>query len=118
MKIKAIAASTFFDFDNQYNFSKSALKELAETAANLPLYLNQEKIGVVESGSLLDEKLIITAKVENKDKVNDKGLYLAPGGLTDYETNGDMLQRCKAHRYTLTDSPNDKTLTPFEEVEP
>ena len=46
----------------------------------------------------------------------DKNLFLIPGGLTDFVTNGDIIERCIAHQYFLTEKPSDQTLSPFDIV--
>ena len=114
MEIKATAASTYKDIENGWSYSESALIELAETAKNIPLILRKKRIGTVESGKCVDGRLIVYAKIEYKNELLDSRMFLVPGGLTDFVTNGDIIERCIAHQYFLTEEPSDQTLTPFE----
>ena len=114
MKIKATAASTYKDKENGWSYSASALMELAETAHDIPVIFRKNRIGTIESGSCEEGRLTIYAKIEQENELLDVKLFLVPGGLTDFVTHGDLIQRCIAHQYFLTENPSDQTLTPFE----
>jgi hypothetical protein len=114
MKIRAIAASTFKDHENGWSYSESALKSLAESVKDKPVIYAKEKIGVVESCTYEGEKIIIQAKIFMTEEILGKDLFLVPGGLTDFETDSDIIRECAAHHCFLTEKPSDKDLTPFE----
>ncbi len=114
MKIKAIAASTFKDLENGWSFSESALESVAESFKGKPVIFAKEKIGVVESCTYENAKLIIQAKIHKTEEISAKVLFLVPGGLTDFVTDGDIIRECVAHHCFLTEKPSDKDLTPFE----
>ncbi len=117
MKIKAVAASTFKDLENGWSYSESALKSLAESVKDKPVIFAKEKIGVVESCTYEDARLIIQAEIHRTEEILGKYLFLVPGGLTDFETDGDIIRECTAHHCFLTEKPSDKDLTPFEIIE-
>ena len=117
MKIRAVAASTFTDKEQGWSYSDSALMDLAKTAKGNPVIYKKKKIGIVESGKYDDSRLIITAIIDLPGEILNEALFLAPGGLTDFATDGDIISECKAHRYVFTDNPSDKTLTVFEHIE-
>ena len=114
MKIKATVASTFKDYENGWSYSKSALMELAESAKNIPVIFRKNKIGTIEFGKYENSKVIIVAEIEKTEETLNKKLFLVPGGLTDFETTGDIIQKCIVHQFFLTENPSDKTLTTFE----
>lgn len=116
MKIKAASASTYRDEENGWSYSESALVELAESAKNIPVIYNKKRIGIIEDGKYENSCLITFADIEIKDEIMEKNLFLIPGGLTDFVTNGDIIERCIAHQYFLTEKPSDQTLAPFDIV--
>ena len=117
MNIKAVAASTCEDKENGWRYSESALMDLAESANNIPEKKKKNRVGTIESGKCEDNRLIINAIIQKAADLPDVQLFLVPGGLTDFETNGDIIQRCIAHQYFLTEKPSDQALTPFEIVD-
>lgn len=117
MKIRAVAASTFTDKEQGWSYSDSALMDLAKTAKNNPVIYKTKKIGIVESGEYDDSRLVIMAIIDWPEEILTGDLFLVPGGLTDFATDGDIISECKAHRYVFTDNPSDKTLTGVEKVE-
>lgn len=118
MKIKAIAATTFKDAENGWSYSRSALASLAQSAESKPVVYQKRRIGIVESGKCEGDKVVITASINTTDNLLDKKLFLVPGGLTDFDTKGDILEKCIAHQFFVTEDPSDKTLTALEIITP
>ena len=114
MKIKAIAASIFKDHENGWSYSESALKSLAESVNDKPVIYAKEKIGLVLSCTYEGTQLIIQAEIHRTERILGKDLFLVPGGLTDFVTDGDIIRECAAHHCFLTENPSDKDLTPIE----
>ncbi len=116
MKIKAIAASIAKDKENGWSYSKSALMNLIETIKHKPVTYNKKTVGIVESGEYENGKIILHATISNTDNIFNKKLYMIPGGLTDFEVDGDIIRKCKAHHCFLTDSTSNIDLSPIESV--
>lgn len=113
MKIEAIVATTFKDKENGWSYTASALKELADTVNDIPVIYNKEKIGTIIEATYEAEKVSITAKIDNPKTLLPEHAFMVPGGLTDFETNGDLIQKCVAHQFFITEKPSDTTLTPL-----
>ena len=116
MKIKAVVASTFKDYENGWSYSESALISLAKSSPNIPIIFRKNKIGIVESGKYEDGRVVITAKIEKNEEILGRKLYLVPGGLTDFVTEGNIISKCAAHQYFLTETTSNKELPIIEEI--
>lgn len=116
MKIQAVVASTHNDRENGWSYSESALIDLAKSAQGKPVICLKQKIGAVESAKYEAGKVMVTASISKPWVILDKKLYLAPGGLTDFDTIGDVLNTCVVHQFFLTARPSDETLTAFEVI--
>ncbi len=116
VKIKAASASTYKDKENGWSYSESALMELAESAKGIPVIYKKNRVGTIDAGKCENRRLIVFAEVEKKAELLNRKYFLVPGGLTDFVTNGDIIERCIAHQYFLTEEPSDQTLTPFDIV--
>ena len=51
------------------------------------------------------------------EQVTNKKLFLVPGRLTDFVTEGDIISKCIAHQYFLIDKPSNQELTAIEKIE-
>jgi hypothetical protein len=118
MKIKAVVATTFRDQENGWSYSDAALKSLADSARGKPVSHQKKRVGEVTSSWHEDGKAMVEADINNSEAIMNRTLFLVPGGLTDFDTIGDVLDSCKAHQFFFTDQPSDQTLTPFEVVNP
>jgi hypothetical protein len=117
MKIKAIAASTFKDHENGWSYSDSALVDLARSAQGKPVIYKKKRIGIIESGTYEDSRVIVTATINNPEEILNKELYLVPAGLTDFDTICDIIDTCVAQQFIFTEKPSDQTLTAFQKIE-
>ena len=117
MKIKATVASVFKDRENGWSYSDTALRSLAESARGKPVHYQKKKIGVVTSGWYENGRAVVEADITKAEAIMDSTLFLVPGGLTDFDTVGDVLDACKAHQFFLTDRPSDQTLAAFEIID-
>ncbi len=113
MKIEAVVATTFRDKENGWSYTAPALKELADSAKDIPVSYNKKRIGTTIKATYEDEKVSITAEIDSPQTILHEHLFMVPGGLTDFETNGDLIQKCVAHQFFITEEPSDKTLTPL-----
>ena len=116
-KIKVVAASTFPDRETGWRYSEAALKGLARQAGGQAVVFQKRNVGRVESGEFENGRLVITANIDELSIAESQKLYLTPGGLTDFDTKGDIFDRCTAHHYFFSDTPGDQTLTPFESLD-
>ena len=117
MEITAVVASTYKDHENGWSYSESALADLAESAPGKPVIYGKKRIGLVKYGRCQDGQVTVTASIDSPEKILNKKLYLVPGGLTDFDTVGDIIDTCAAHQFFFTDRPSDATLTAFEPVD-
>ena len=51
------------------------------------------------------------------EEITNRKLFLVPGGLTDFVTDGDIISKCIAHQYFLIDKPSNQELTAIEKIE-
>ena len=117
MEIQAVVASTVKDSENGWSYSDSALTDLAKTAQGKPINYERRRIGIIESAKHESGKVTVTALISKPEEILNKTLYLVPGGLTDFDTIGDIINTCVAHQFFFTDQPSDKTLTVFERID-
>ena len=117
-EIAAVVATTLRDEENGWSYTTSALRELADSAKNIPVIFEKKRIGRVTKGIFEKDKVLITATIDRPDTSWHKQLFLVPGGLTDFETSGDLIQKCGVHQFFITEVPSDKTLTPLAMIEP
>ena len=116
MEIQAVVASTFKDNENGWSYSDSALADLAKSAQGKPINYMKRNIGIIESAKHEGGKVTVTALISKPEEILNKKLFLVPGGLTDFDTVGDIIDACEAHQFFFTDQPSDKTLTAVERI--
>ena len=84
MKIQAVVASTYKDYENGWSYSDSALVDLAKSAKNKPIIYMKHKIGHVISGKFDDGKVIVTALISKSDEILNKILFLVPRRINGF----------------------------------
>ena len=117
MKVQAVVATTSRDHDNAWSYSDAALFDLANSAQGKPIIYRKKRIGIVESGIHEQGKAIVKATIFDPNEISDTALFLVPGGLTDFDTVGEIIDTCVAHQFFLTEEPSDRTLTTLEIID-